>query len=160
MPNNCCVCGSMGRCLHRFPKDPTLRKKWLDNLNLREEDIGSEARVCVAHFRDGIPSLSIGWKFSDSCTSTPRSKLMKMILVMEVMMRSVRPYHTILTCISLIPRPPSHMHFDLGLRLTLLYYEKKKLYYGKILWKRYYENNIRIHFASHEAESLVNVWVI
>ena len=75
MPGNCCICGQMKSAdckisLHRFPKKPEIRKKWLDGLELTESDINSESRVCSMHFRDGniknIPSIHIGIKFADS----------------------------------------------------------------------------------------------
>ena len=84
MPGNCCICGRMKSAdckisLHRFPKKPEIRKKWLDGLELTESDINSESRVCSMHFRDGniknIPSIHIGIKFADAVLSdTARGK--------------------------------------------------------------------------------------
>ena len=85
MPNICCICRSTVRVshtkvkLHRFPKHPELRQKWLDDLNLRSADITRDSRVCSLHFIDGniktLPSISLGIKFCLPLdTSTPRGK--------------------------------------------------------------------------------------
>ena len=53
--------------LHRFPKDPVVRKAWLSGLHLTESEISPSSRVRNLHFRDGnssnMPLLSIGEKF-------------------------------------------------------------------------------------------------
>uniref|UniRef100_A0A5S6PZA7 THAP-type domain-containing protein n=1 Tax=Trichuris muris TaxID=70415 RepID=A0A5S6PZA7_TRIMR len=41
-----------GGCLFRFPKESTLRKQWLQRLQLTEEDIGISGYVCGRHFNE------------------------------------------------------------------------------------------------------------
>ena len=84
MPNYCTVCGlskakDPSISLYRIPKEPELRKMWLESLSLTEDKICAESRVCSRHFRDGnpknIPSLHIGKSFSDRPTDeTARGK--------------------------------------------------------------------------------------
>ena len=84
MPNNCRIYGRRTKSedihitLHRFPKNPIIRK-WLDGLNLTEDDITTESRICSMHFRDGnpktIPSAHLGVKFASAPPSnTVRAK--------------------------------------------------------------------------------------
>ena len=51
----------------RFPADKVKRKQWLDSLNLSEEDITQNTRLCTRHFRDGdttqLPSVGLGKRF-------------------------------------------------------------------------------------------------
>ena len=74
MPSYCIICGSSKQnesniSLYRIPKKPELRQSWLAGLNLVEEDVTKDSRVCSKHFRDGnsrnIPSIFIGKKFAD-----------------------------------------------------------------------------------------------
>ena len=84
MPNYCTVCGlskakDPSLSLYRIPKEPELRRIWLESLSLTDDKICAESRVCSRHFRDGnpknIPSLHIGKSFSDRPTDeTVRGK--------------------------------------------------------------------------------------
>ena len=84
MPNYCTVCGlskakDPSISLYRIPKEPELRKIWLESLSLTDDKICAESRVCSRHFRDGnpknIPSLHIGKSFSNRPTDeTVRGK--------------------------------------------------------------------------------------
>lgn len=84
MPNYCTVCGQskakdLSLSLYQIPKEPELRKSWLENLGFVEDKIAAESRVCSRHFRDGnpknVPSLYIGKRFSDRpAEKTPRGK--------------------------------------------------------------------------------------
>ena len=74
MPNHCIVCGGSKAkdpsiSLYRLPKQPKLRKKWLNELRLTDSKVNSDSRVCSRHFRDSntktIPSLHIGAKFAE-----------------------------------------------------------------------------------------------
>ena len=73
MPNCCIVCGNSKAKdpsirLYRFPKQPVLRAKWVAGLQLTNNDIKCESRVCSRHFRDSnpktIPSVHIGPEFA------------------------------------------------------------------------------------------------
>lgn len=54
----CCVRGCAGkgtRMLHSFPKDPAIRKKWINNTNtfhLSDTQLDSYGKVCKYHFRE------------------------------------------------------------------------------------------------------------
>ena len=84
MPNHCIVCGlskakDCSISLYRIPKEPELRRMWLESLSLTADKISAEVRVCSRHFRDGnpkiIPSLHVGKSFSDRPTDeTDRGK--------------------------------------------------------------------------------------
>ena len=84
MPSVCCTCGRSKEkdpdiSLHRFPKSPEGKKKWMDGLNLSEDVITPESRVCSRHFRDGNPknppSIHLGEKFtSGPSIETERGK--------------------------------------------------------------------------------------
>lgn len=72
MPGNCVICGASKMkdptiSLYRIPKPIEVRTRWLRELNLAEEDVTPDSRVCSKHFRDGyrenVPSISIGEKF-------------------------------------------------------------------------------------------------
>ena len=74
MPNHCIVCGGSKAkdpliSLYRLPKQPELRKKWLNELRLTDSKVNSDSRVCSRHFRYSnpktIPSLHIGAKFAE-----------------------------------------------------------------------------------------------
>lgn len=43
--------------LHDFPKDPILKQKWLESLQLTQHKISCRARVCEHHFRKSDRSL-------------------------------------------------------------------------------------------------------
>ena len=73
MPSHCIICGSSKNSdpnlsLYRIPKQTDLRRSWLRGLQLSEEDLTKDARVCSKHFRDGnsktIPSIFIGERFA------------------------------------------------------------------------------------------------
>ena len=62
-----------------FPKNANIRKKWLGGLELSEDDITTDSRVCSMHFRDGnpktIPSAYLGVKFASApLSNTIRGK--------------------------------------------------------------------------------------
>ena len=74
MPNCCIVYGSSKSkdssiSLYCFPKQPELRKKWLDGLHLTPDDVDCESRGCSKHFRDGsrqtVSSYQIGTRFAE-----------------------------------------------------------------------------------------------
>lgn len=65
MPNSCVYCGHGKRkgeriSLIRFPKDTVKRQQWLAALDLSEDMINDDSRVCSRHFLHGdlnsIPS--------------------------------------------------------------------------------------------------------
>ncbi len=53
-----------GVAFHRFPRDPVLRRSWLEVFQLGESDLKPSSRVCSRHFPDGdskkMPSTSVG----------------------------------------------------------------------------------------------------
>ena len=74
MPNCCTVCGRSKAIdpsisLYHIPKQSDLQKYWLDGLNLSEDKVTGDSRVCSRHFHDrnpkNVPSIHIGEKFSD-----------------------------------------------------------------------------------------------
>ncbi|XP_071149867.1 uncharacterized protein [Mytilus edulis] len=74
----CAVCTNTSRntqnlSFFRIPKN-NLRKKWLNALNLEEEDVNTGTRICSEHFfagekvlSNGIPDLSIGKQIGKKC---------------------------------------------------------------------------------------------
>ena len=74
IPNHCIVSGGSKAkdpsiSLYWLPKQPELRKKWLNDLHLTDSKVNSDSRVCSRHFRDSNPktirSLHIGARFSE-----------------------------------------------------------------------------------------------
>lgn len=111
MPNYCAVCGrskatDTSISLYRIPKEPELRKRWLDSLGLSEDRVTADSRVCSKHFRDGnpknVPSVHIGERFSDRPTcETPRGKrrasreVAKQQLEQHAKRRCIRTHHSV-----------------------------------------------------------------
>ena len=65
----CCVCPNTqskdpSLKFHRFPRDPAVRRVWLDTFSMEEGDLKPSSRVCSRHFPEGnqhkVPSLTIG----------------------------------------------------------------------------------------------------
>ena len=63
------VCGNNqakdpGISFHRFPRDPLVRRKWLEVFQLQESDLRPSTRVCCRLFPDGnvknMPGVNIG----------------------------------------------------------------------------------------------------
>ena len=73
MPNTCIVCGhTKGKgqvSMHRFPAAAQAQhQQWLSALNLKDEDINDNSRLCSQHFMYGgvsnLPTLHLGRKFA------------------------------------------------------------------------------------------------
>ncbi len=65
----CLVCGNTQAknpsvSFHRFPRDPAVRKVWLNTLGVQENALKPSSRVCSRHFPEGdtkkVPSMSLG----------------------------------------------------------------------------------------------------
>ena len=77
MPGDTCVCCGNSRqkdpsvSMHQFPRDPTLRSKWIKALKLDGSAIKDHHRVCSRHFPQGNaknkPSISLG-----KCFASPK----------------------------------------------------------------------------------------
>ena len=73
MPNSCICCGHVkGKgdkvAMFRLPADKTRRQQWMTALNLTEEEVNDNTRVCSRHFLHGdssnTPSLDLGKRFA------------------------------------------------------------------------------------------------
>lgn len=73
MPNSCVYCGHGKKrgeriSLFRFPKDEPKRQQWLAGLDLSEDMVSEDSRVCSRHFLHGdpknIPSKNLGKSFA------------------------------------------------------------------------------------------------
>ena len=84
MPNSCICCGHTKRktekvSMFRFPADHSKRQQWITALNLTEDDINEESRICSKHFLNGdsanAPVLNLGSRFASPRKSdTERGK--------------------------------------------------------------------------------------
>ena len=88
MPNSCLVCGHVKKktetvSMFRFPADPKKRQRWLLSLNLTENDITEQSRVCSKHFLHGnssnIPVRNLGRRFASprKCSTERNSRAVK-----------------------------------------------------------------------------------
>ena len=74
MPGDqCIVCGNTRHkdnsvSLHRLPQNEPKRRRWLEALDLVEEDLKDFHRMCSRHFLDGDatkdPQLNLGKRFT------------------------------------------------------------------------------------------------
>ena len=73
MPNTCVVCGHVkGKgskvSMHRFPSNESKRQEWLKALNISNESVTENTRICSKHFlyadTSNVPSIDIGRRFS------------------------------------------------------------------------------------------------
>ncbi len=64
----CLVCGNTQAkdpsvSFHRFPRDPAVRRVWLNTLGVQENELKPSSRVCSRHFPEGdakkLPSMSL-----------------------------------------------------------------------------------------------------
>ncbi len=84
MPNSCICCGHVKKkgekvSMFRFPADLKKRQQWLVALNLTEDDITEQSRICSKHFLHGNsanpPVMNLGRRFaSPRKCNTERSK--------------------------------------------------------------------------------------
>ena len=77
MPGDrCVICGNTRAkdnsiSLHRFPSDPERRQLWMGALQLQEDEIKPDMRVCSRHFREGdaatnVPNPALGKRFASA----------------------------------------------------------------------------------------------
>ena len=82
--DHCIVCGNTRRkdksiSLHRLPKDPARRRRWIVNLGLDEESLKDFHWVCSRHFPNANPKndpqLTVGKRFASPVKQwMPRAK--------------------------------------------------------------------------------------
>ena len=88
MPNSCLLCGHVKKqnekvSMFRFPADPKKKQQWLLSLNLTENDITEQSRVCSKHFLHGnssnIPVRNLGRRFASprKCNTERNSRAVK-----------------------------------------------------------------------------------
>lgn len=83
MPSTCIVCKhTTQNCgtikMFRFPSNSVIRKQWLQNIGLKEEDLQQHSCLCSKHFRNGdktqLPTLNLGKRFASPRKNNERGK--------------------------------------------------------------------------------------
>ena len=88
MPNSCLVCGHVKKkgekvSMFRFPADLKKRQQWMLSLDVTENDITEQSRVCSKHFLHGnssnIPVKNLGRRFASprKCNTERNSRAVK-----------------------------------------------------------------------------------
>lgn len=83
MPSTCILCKHTTQNdgtvkMFRFPSNPVIRKQWLHNIGLKEQDLRQHSRLCSRHFRNGdktqLPTLHLGKRFASPRKNNERGK--------------------------------------------------------------------------------------
>ena len=111
MPGDQCImCGNTRHkdksvSLHRLTRKEPNRGRWLEALDLVEEDLKNFYRVCSRHFLDGVatkdPQLNLGKQFASPkkrCTSRAKWAQKRNVLLCQLNYRYILLIHGCVEC--------------------------------------------------------------